>query len=236
MTWIAGVDGCKGGWIVVFRNLHTGALTVRVEKSFAAVLAAAEQPSVVAVDIPIGLPAAAEPGGRSCDSEARALLGKVRASSVFPCPVRAVLAATSYPDALTAQRASSAHAIGLSKQAWAIVPKIADVDQHMTPALQQQVIEIHPELCFYEMAGKAMSVKKSDSAGQEERIHQLELHGFADLRSRLPGFARPGAKTDDILDSLAALWTAERHAAGRSKQLPAIPPLDSRGLRMEMWR
>ncbi len=236
MTWVAGVDACKGGWIAAFRNLHTGALTVRVEKSFANILAAAEQPVVVAVDIPIGLPSAAEPGGRACDAEARVLLTKVRASSVFPCPVRAVLAANSYTEALAFQRASSVHSIGLSKQAWAIVPKITDVDQHMTPALQQRVIEIHPELCFHEMAGKAMSVKKSDSAGQEERIHQLELHGFADLRSKLPGFARPGAKTDDILDSLAALWTAERHSAGRSKQLPTIPPLDSRGLRMEMWR
>jgi hypothetical protein len=49
---------------------------------------------IVAVDIPIGLNEEYEAGGRFCDREARKCL-RGRASSVFPAPVRPVLAASS---------------------------------------------------------------------------------------------------------------------------------------------
>ena len=39
---------------------------------------------------------------------------------------------------------------------------------------------------------------------------------------------------DDILDAFAALWTAERIALGISQTIPAVPPKDSFGLRMEI--
>ena len=41
-------------------------------------------------------------------------------------------------------------------------------------------------------------------------------------------------KADDILDALVALWTAERIARGSAISIPAQPPLDAYGLRMEM--
>src|SRR5271157_3482359 len=49
---------------------------------------------IIAIDIPIGLLDAYEIGGRACDRAARKFLGKPRGNSIFPAPVRPVLAAT----------------------------------------------------------------------------------------------------------------------------------------------
>lgn len=38
-----------------------------------------------------------------------------------------------------------------SKQCFAILPKIREVDRFMTPERQRSVFEIHPELCFLGM-------------------------------------------------------------------------------------
>jgi len=82
MRWIAGADGFKSRWCVVLENLDFSELNVRIAPTFADLLALPEKPLVVAVDIPIGLPEFAKPGGRACEREARRVLGR-RASSVF---------------------------------------------------------------------------------------------------------------------------------------------------------
>jgi hypothetical protein len=60
----AGVDGCRpaGSWHL---RRAASATSVRIVPRFADVLGRAEAPSVVAVDIPIGLPERAGPGGRA---------------------------------------------------------------------------------------------------------------------------------------------------------------------------
>jgi hypothetical protein len=40
----------------------------------------------------------------------------------------------------------------------------------------------------------------------------------------------------NLLDAMAACWTAERVLRGVAVRLPARPPRDSRGLRMESVR
>lgn len=59
MSWVAGVDGCRFGWIAVLLDL-TGAEPPRIRlfRRFADLLAAEEAPSRIAVDMPIGLPIA----------------------------------------------------------------------------------------------------------------------------------------------------------------------------------
>ncbi len=115
---VLGVDGCPGGWIGAL--VSGPSVTWLLLPDAAAVLAV--EADAVGIDIPIGLP---DVGPRACDVAARARLG-ARRSSVFPAPVRAVLAASSYADA----RARSVAAAGcsLSAQAWNLVPRIADVD------------------------------------------------------------------------------------------------------------
>ena len=101
----AGVDGCKGGWVAVFRHAKTGRSFPRFAATLAEILDAPEAPRWVAVDMPMGFADVAEPGGRACERAARAILGPAgRASCVFSAPARAALAATAYPEALARNR------------------------------------------------------------------------------------------------------------------------------------
>ena len=100
--------------------------------------------AIITIDIPIGLTLA---GPRPTDSAARALLGP-RASSVFPAPVRAALDAVSYQDA--SDRSFAVHGKRLSKQTFAILPKIREVDIALRcrPRDAERVREVHPEVSF----------------------------------------------------------------------------------------
>ena len=127
--WVAGVDGCRAGWVVVLRDRHVGTRLARVVSDFRAVLALPEAPAVIAVDVPIGLLAVATAGGRTCEVLARQLLGK-RASSVFSAPARPALAAFraggAYQVVSSANRCGIASAPGISQQTFGILPKIAE--------------------------------------------------------------------------------------------------------------
>jgi len=237
MTWLAGVDGCKAGWVAVLKNMETGAVQPpRVLRSFSELLVCPENPQVIMVDIPIGLLAEAVTGGRACDRECRALLPGKK-SSVFPAPVRACLVASDFKEAVLANRASSLAGIGISLAAFGIVPKIREVDECMTPAMQNRVFEAHPELSFAEMnKGIPMSGKKSKAPGKTARRKILMEHGFSNIPDRLNGYLRREVSEDDILDACAMLWTAERKFCGQAVSMPESPLKDAKGLRMEIWR
>jgi predicted RNase H-like nuclease len=85
MSWVAGVDGCRAGWVVVLlqRRSKKYESEVRLCHNFAEVLALEPQPVVIAIDMPVGLLDTPQLGGRECDRRARKLLGR-RASSIFP--------------------------------------------------------------------------------------------------------------------------------------------------------
>jgi predicted RNase H-like nuclease len=232
--WVAGVDGSAGGWFVVLMDVRSGGLRGRLARSFADVLRSPEAPRVIAADIPIGLLDAAVRGGRSCDREARRLLGWPRSASVFSPPVRAALRADGYAEAQEINRASSEGRVGLSKQAFGILPKIAEVDRVMTPSVQSRVHETHPELSFAEMHdGVALASGKRTGTGQLERIELLRRQGM-DVTHDLRG--ADGATLDDVLDAAALAWSARRIADGTARRVPERPPRDARGLRMEIWR
>src|SRR6185295_9957031 len=125
--WFAGVDGCRTGWVAAFAPAVGGDVRVRIVPRFADVLGAPEAPSVVAVDIPIGLPERAGPGGRAAENAVRPLLG-ARQSSVFSVPSRAALAAEDYADACRIAFASSEPPRKVSKQLFMLAPKIREVD------------------------------------------------------------------------------------------------------------
>ncbi len=141
----------------------------------------------------------------------------------------------SYEEAAARSRALCGK--GISKQAFAIYARIAQVDRVMIPELQTRVVEVHPEVCFWALAGqRPMGHHKKDPQGFEERRKLLSA-ALGDVpipdRDDARSFARPAAP-DDLLDAIAAAWTALRFAQGRSGRLPASPPKDSKGLRMEM--
>jgi predicted RNase H-like nuclease len=232
MPQVAGVDGCSGGWLALQRHSETGDVTASVAFSAADLLGRAAKCGVVAIDIPIGTP---DRGARSCDLEARRLLGSPRASSVFPCPVRPTVDARTYDEA--ACRSIAADGRSISRQAFAILDRIRDVDHEVRtqPEWKGRLREIHPELSFYFWnEQRPMSYAKRTANGSAERRALVDAHfgpAFALVRSKLP---RGVAADDDILDAFAAVWSAERILAGRAVRIPAGIEVDAQGIPMEM--
>ncbi len=86
---VAGVDGCKAGWIAM-RQDPGGSPIVGVYPGFDDLLTALPSDAIVAVDMPIGLPEVSGKGGRGPEALVRPLLGQ-RQSSVFAIPSRAAV-------------------------------------------------------------------------------------------------------------------------------------------------
>ena len=232
---LAGVDGCRAGWLVALAHPWARAAQehqVTLCPRFDDVLTLLPASAVCSVDIPIGLLAERQPGGRDCDRCARRLLGR-RASSVFTPPTRPLLEATHY---------AQVRGHGLSIQAFNILPKIREVDRVMTPSLQQQVYEAHPELAFRALAGHPIQESKKTVAGREARLQVLEhipsllFHGIrAAYEHVLRTCKRTDVAPDDILDAYVLMWTALRIWRAQARRVPCVPLLDARGLRMEIW-
>lgn len=224
MAALAGVDGCPDGWVVALEDLENGALSVRVAPDFAGVLALAPGPSLVAIDIPIGLP---ERGARPSDRAARALLGPGATSRVFPAPPRAVLAARSYDEANRLRRALEGK--GVSRQTYAILAKIREVDEALAHGPRARVCEVHPELSFRAMAGAARGLAPKKTAEGRAARERLVRRHFPSLGPRALAERPPRVRADDLLDAFAALWSARRIHAGSETVLPDPPPRDGRG-------
>lgn len=238
MKYIIGVDGCKGGWCAVMKDLD-GEMQLKFFRHIGEIYEIQPRPLVIAVDMPIGLLDEAISGGRLCEQMARKLLGPIRASSVFSAPVRTgVLKANSYGEANQINRKSSLNNIGISQQAYGIFPKLKEIDEFMTPERQKIIREIHPELCFYELNNKtSLEKSKSSSEGSMERGKLLAGVGYGSLiNSYLSNQYSHPFKLDDMLDACAACWTAERIYNGKTIVIPEKEDIDLKGLKMEMWR
>jgi predicted RNase H-like nuclease len=226
-----GVDGCKGGWICISKNLDSGLVAWHLYDTAHRLMYQEPRPQVIAIDIPIGLP---DKGPRTCELEARKLVGPGRAPSIFPAPIRPVLVAASYREAC--QIRYSIEKRRLSIQTWAIVPKIIDTDSGLRhdSSLRQRVHEVHPEVCFSVLAKEPTQHSKETKAGQAERLALLEPIFGHWLGDAIAARCQLASAMDDVLDAFVALWTAERIIPGLSQTIPPTPPQDSCGLRMEM--
>jgi predicted RNase H-like nuclease len=240
--WIAGVDGCPAGWIAVVHPLgNPVAAEARLLATFSDVLAMAERPRVVAIDIPIGLPARAIRGGRRADVEARSRLG-ARRSSVFAVPARSVAMEREYWRACAVASATSDPPRRVSKQTYNLFPKIREVDALMTPRLQERVFECHPELAFWALNGeRALELPKKVKSRPSEpglalRRRLLAAAGYAPaFLAELGAFRRGEAGPDDLLDAAACAWSAARIAEGQGRGIPDEVERDERGLAMQVW-
>ena len=225
-----GIDGCPAGWYAVRTAAANGHITGKVHARFSDVLADALPTAVIAVDIPIGLRSA---GNRPCDDLARKALAPRRSSSVFPAPLRPVLGAASHRDASAIRRGIDGK--GMSIQSFAIMRKVEEVDLALEKASDhaRRVYEVHPEVCFAKMnRGLPMEFAKKKSEGRAERLGLLS-QAFGDAPARLlEERVRNQVGADDVLDALAALWSALRIGSNEHESLPAIPDHDSQGRRM----
>ena len=228
-----GVDGCRVGWFAI--GLETeGSWQVNIFPDVSSLWDHYRQVSVILIDIPIGL----KTGGqveRRCDPVARKLLGP-RRSSVFPAPCREAIYARSYQEAcdinqrLTGKR--------LSVENWNIIPKIREMDYLLSDdaAARGRIREIHPELCFWGLAGRPMQHAKKRNEGLAERTQLLQsiYPQTADIIAHaLSTYKRKDVARDDILDALSAAMTGLMGGENLSS-IPHEPEFDERGLRMEM--
>ena len=201
-----GIDGCRAGWCVVTLD-SIGNSSIRIIKSIDELLTWTAD--VAIIDIPLF----SEPGKkRKFDEEARARLkNSKRRNSVFSTPSREVVhevMKAKIPDRkawyIKACEISEKHdKKKISKQTFAILPKIFEVDifRHDNPKVQQILYEDHPELCFLELIGHPCKHHKSDIQGEKERINALRKH--LDINALLSNHSHVSDEVarDDIIDA-----------------------------------
>ncbi|MEL6677781.1 MAG: DUF429 domain-containing protein [Pseudomonadota bacterium] len=239
---VAGIDGCKGGWLAVACQPFAFAdAEAEIFPTFAAAMGALRHAPVVIVDMPIGL--AEDPvEGRGVDREMRTLLnarvpdgGAKAGSRVFSPPPRGAVEAFRAGHDYFAINADLPEGKRLSKQAFNITAKIAEVDDWIDGDAQRRVREGHPELAFGTLTGQTLAPKKT-AEGAEAREAALTGLAFdlAALRADL------GPRTgrwleDDLKDAAVLAWVAARCKTGDALRLPQTVATDARGLRVEVW-
>ena len=229
-----GVDGCKEGWIGVGLDDGDGCPKVEVCKDFADLVACFGDACVILVDIPIGLLGDMRPSGRECDEEARKKLGRKRQSSVFSAPIRPLV-----DEVMKMENPVWWPGCGVNKQTFAIIPKIAKVDEALCPPSEgglSKVQEAHPEVCFWALNGgksdSAMASGKKTATGFWERFKTLRrcvrnvdtiVDVFVKVRHN---YLKKEVADDDILDALALAITAKLGEKNGFRRLPKDLPRD----------
>jgi predicted RNase H-like nuclease len=249
-AWLAGVDGCPGGWIAVFGRPDGEVKPPRVVKRFSEIVFADERPAIIAVDVPIGLPKQSPDKGRLAERAVRPLLGD-RKSSVFRIPSRRAVEASVAAEpadererffkACEIARQTSDDRKAFAKQGFYILDKVVEVDEFLRghPAYVARVFETHPELAFVRMNGdQPLSEPKKRKGkiyrpGLELRRRLLRRAGVPDIIAGMP--PPKGAAHDDLIDALACLVTARRIHNRSARSYPDSPPRDEHGLPMAIW-
>lgn len=239
--WVAGVDGCRGGWIAaLMRAGEPASGRVVAAPGLADIAALPEAPALLAVDVPIGLPDRIDGPGRAPERLIRSLLG-ARQSSVFAIPARAAVFARDYGEACALAAAASDPPRKVSRQGFALFPRIREADALLRgrPDLAERFYEVHPELAFWSLNGeRALGEPKKVKGvphGPGLALRQSLLRA-AGLPERLVGAAPPpGAGPDDLLDALAGLTVALDIARGGGRPFPDPPGRDSHGLPVAIW-
>jgi threonine dehydratase len=240
--WVAGVDGCRAGWIAVFLRVDDPqAHRIGIAPSLAAIADAPEQPSFIAVDMPIGLPEHTQGSGRLPEQLIRPLLG-ARQSSVFAIPSRRAVHAADYGEACAIAAATSEPSRKVSRQGFALFPKIREVDALLRarPTLVSRVFEVHPELAFWALNGGRALDRPKKVKGTPFGPGMDLRRGLLRQSGRLPPDlveAPPprGAAQDDLLDALAGLTVALDLARGGGQSFPDPPGRDAYGLPVAIW-
>lgn len=217
---VMGVDACRSGWVgAVLDPSGHGTPHLFVKPTIAELVAEAGPLAVVAVPVPIGLP---DGSRREADRQARTFLGPAGAA-VVPTPVRDAVYAATFGEANQVNRAKVG--AGVAQQAYALRPRIVEVDAWLRQDLPFTVVEVSPEVSFAEMAGAPLGSRRRSHAGTEERRTVLADHGVV-----VPGALPVGVATDDVVDACAAAWTAHRVKTGQARSLPEQPETFSDGI------
>jgi len=227
-----GVDGYPGGWIAAvlsgdvlrWETARVGAFNQLVDAC-----TGLPERTVIAVDMPVGL---ADRGWRTCDMQAKAVLGRAHARVFLTPPREIVLMGPKTPNVDVQLRCRELTGAGISRQAMALTPRILDVDRCLP---DPRIMEAHPELSFNLMAGQVLASKHTPE-GLAQRVDVLASAwqtstGLGDV-PRWLSQRPPGVPLVDATDALAVAWTALRHLRGASRSTPKEPQMDQRGIPM----
>ena len=232
---VAGVDGCKGGWLCVALDV-TSTMSAFVAKDVQDLVERLPSDCRIGIDIPIGLPAT---NSRQAELDARKVLGP-RASSVFPVSLRVALDGATREAASDLQAAVHARRCRLSVQTWAIMPKIREMDSFLRAHrnLTKRVFEVHPEVSFCHWNGmQPLSASKKRAAGKLQRSALIDTI-WPEERRRIETLLRTEFRgnwaMDDLYDAFAALWTAKRIVRGDATAYPDTEATDAVGLPMRI--
>jgi predicted RNase H-like nuclease len=203
---VLGVDGWRGRWVGA---LLEGRSVRLLDLADVAAVLAVPAVEVVGIDMPIGL---SDDGVRACDVEARRRLGRA-GSSVFPTPVRAVLATDDYAEARALSRAATDPPRAPSAQSFQLVKAIRSLDDALGDPPADHVVEVHPELAFRALDPELEDAKVT-ARGMARRLAALRT--VMDVDAALLA-APPRVPAVDALDACAAAWSARRIADGTAE-------------------
>jgi predicted RNase H-like nuclease len=223
---VAGVKPCAGGWLVAAAKLHGTTFAPeepRILETFVDVLDQRPAFATIALNAPIGYLEELTPGGRACDREARALLGR-RGAAIQSAPIWSQV-----------EEGATGPLDGLSAVVGKLIPRYREVAAEMAPYRQRSVYEVSSELSFYQLnEDTPLRWSKRTEAGMEERRTLLA--------KRIPSGERifdaklPRVPYSHLLDVAAFMWTARRIFARAGVRVPQDPQWDEQGLRMEIVR
>lgn len=228
-----GIDGCKGKWLCVAIS-HNG-YEVNLFDTIREVCEHYGRADSILVDMPIGLPESTNdmrPDAALC----KALKGK--ASSVFNVPCRQAVYQTEYEMASITN--NDIMGKKLSKQSFAILPKIKEVDLFLqtNPVWKNCLLESHPEYCFSILnSGLPVIENKQTAEGMTKRLSLLEqyypksceLLNF--FKMRYPTLA---SKYDDLLDALVLAVVGAIGLTNGFHTIPSIPSEDGKAIKMQI--
>ena len=226
---VAGIDGCRAGWVVAYRDGEE--INLLVISRLSDINAALAPAASVMIDMPIGLTDDNSP--RICDAHARVALRPHRSSSVFGVPARKVTRCTDYPEANGLSREMSGK--GISKQAFYLFQKIRELDDWLLSEERNgQWFECHPEVAFARLNGATplAESKKTDTGSTLRKKLLFELGDVeSTIQRALDTYRRKDVLADDVIDALVCLLTAER-SPNKRLHIPTDAPVDARGLKM----
>lgn len=234
MPRIAGIDGCRAGWLVVCETPLPGPWNAFVAPNFESAWRHLREFDAVGVDMPVGIP---DHGARACESLARRLLSPRRTASVFSSPIRPILSINDYGKACETRHAIEGKR--MSKQSFFIMEKIAEIDAVIRSRsdFAAKLYEVHPEVSFAALGGgEPMLHSKRDPAGFDERFeHLTDVFPATAIEDVLDAFPRTDVAPDDVLDAFAVLWSTKRIALSTAERMPKEPEYDSLGIDMAIW-
>lgn len=221
---VAGVTPFRSKWLAASAKIVGATFAPeepRTFSSFKEILGEIPSYSAIIVNAPVGYVETPGAERRTCDVQARALLGR-RGSTVHTSPSRVTLTnenqmSTEKLDAVTAK----------------LLSRYREVASEMSPYRQRIVYEGHPELSFYQLNGDSpLRWSKNTKAGLDERAVLL-VRKIPDIE-RILDSQLEGVPQKYLLDCAALLWTARRVFGHAAMRVPAAAEWDSEGLRIEI--